>query len=383
MSRSKAIRLAFAFLAVGFFAVPVALRAVGVTAEAFENRRFAEAPALAQGWDAFEQTTQFLIDRMPLRAQAVRANTRIWKDVFDTDPRYAGQPTLGQDQALPFAGAAEGEPTGEPAETASQVLSGKDGWLFLAGEQQNACAPPLPPDEALRRWAKLVSTVRASGRQAVLLVAPDKGSVYPEYLPDDYANADCARAAKEVMWGLFEQIGPGLGVIALRKPLLRAKREGPTPVYLRKDSHWSAVGSLEMVRAALDRFGGGVTVGPEDVKRGESEYTGDLTTLIGAAEEDTRPERVVDRPAGAPHVEAPAVLVGDSYGALALPQLSPYFTDLRSAPWFSTPTETLIGEIERARIVIFETVERDVAFRASDVGPASPGFVEALRRELR
>ncbi len=75
MDRRALISLAFALLAIAFFAAPVALRAVGVHANAFENRRLAEAPKLSQGWEVFQQATRFLTDRMPLREQAVRANT--------------------------------------------------------------------------------------------------------------------------------------------------------------------------------------------------------------------------------------------------------------------------------------------------------------------
>ena len=67
MKRSTYIRVAFAVLAIGFFAAPIILRGVGVTATAFENRRLADAPQLSQGWDGFQQTSRFLTDRLPLR----------------------------------------------------------------------------------------------------------------------------------------------------------------------------------------------------------------------------------------------------------------------------------------------------------------------------
>ena len=347
-------------------------------AEAFENRRFAEAPELAQGWGAFEQGTRYLIDRMPLRAEAVRANTRIWTDVFGTVPRYADG--AGQEEALAFG--QEGEATAQPPATAAQVLSGKDGWLFLTGEQQNACMPPLSIDEALVRWARLVSVVRQSGRRAVVLVAPDKASVYPEYLPDDFALEDCARAAKARMWRLLEQLGRPRGVVPIRDRLLRAKRRSAEPVYLRKDSHWNQIGSLELVDEVLERFGGGVRVAQADVRASETSYTGDLTTLLGAPESDVRPERTVARTPGAPRVAARALMVGDSYGEIVLPQLRPYFARLRSAGWVGSPPQQLADEIARAEVVIFETVERDIGFRASDVGPASPGFVDLVRQRL-
>ena len=384
MNPKHATRILFAILAIAFFATPIAARMLGITAQSFENRRFAQPPKPSQGWNAFQQTTQYLIDRMPLRAQAVQANTHIWENILNTTPRYNQQTQLGDDQALPFAGTAEGDAgTGQGPTTAAQVLSGRDGWLYLAGEQQNACTPPLPFDETLRRWAELVEAVRASGRRAVLIVAPDKASVYPEHLPDEFPSEDCARQGKDDFWGLYEAIGPGLGVVPLRQRLLRAKQRERELVYLRKDSHWNAIGSLEMVREVLDRFGGDrVRVGPRDVKRSVGTYQGDLTTLLGAPETDTRPDRIVAPVAGSARIPGRSLLVGDSFGALVFPQLTPYFAELRSAPWVGTLRERLLDEIAAAETVVFETVERDVGYRTSDSGPASPAFTAALRRHL-
>jgi len=383
MSPSHATRILFAILAIAFFATPVTARMVGITAEAFENRRFAEAPKPSQGWDAFQQTTRFLTDRMPLRAQAVRANTRIWQDLFDTDPRYSRQTTLADDQALPFTGQTEDDDGGSRPATASQVLSGKDRWLFLTGELSNACTPPLPFDEVLRRWADLVAVVRASGRRAVVLVAPDKASVYPEFLPDEFSGDECALAGKRALWDLLEQRGPGLGVVPLRERLLRAKRRGDDLVYLRRDSHWNALGALEPLRAVLDRFGGAVRIAPGELRPSSaSEYRGDLTALLGATDTDTQPGLSLVREPDARRVPGDTLLLGDSYGELSVPKMVPYFEALRAPVWVGTPAKQLMDEIAGADLVIFETVERDIGYRVSDAGPASPAFTAALRRHL-
>jgi hypothetical protein len=80
------LRLAFALAALFFFATPVALRMAGVTARPFENRRLADAPRVSQGFDAFPQATRFFVDRLPLREQAVRADTWISRSIFATTP---------------------------------------------------------------------------------------------------------------------------------------------------------------------------------------------------------------------------------------------------------------------------------------------------------
>lgn len=388
MSRAAAIRTLFAILAVAFFATPIAARMVGVTAESFENRPFAGAPKPSQGWDAFAQTTRFLTDRMPLRAQAVRANTRIWTDVFGTTPRYGPVQAPGGDQALPFAGAPAEESAQAPADAASaaQVLVGRDGWLFLQGEQDRSCQPFMAFDEALRRWEALAAQIRADGRRVVLAVPPDKGSVYPEHLPD-FPGEACAAAGKRRLWRLLSgaEVGSPQRVVALRDDLLAQKPSAGDGLYSRKDSHWTTFGSLALVRALVERLGdaGGATATPEISVRsdeivdpGRAEYTGDLTGLLGAPETDTQARRDVRRAAGAPRIPGRTVLVGDSYSDAPLPQLTPYFEDLRVLSWVNTPPAQMADEIGRADTVILETVERELTYRAVELTPP-------LRRLLR
>lgn len=383
MSRNRAIQLTFATLAIAFFATPIAARILGITAESFENRKLADPPKLSQGWNAFDQTTRFLTDRMPLRKQAVEANTRIWTDVLGATPRYAGD-QAGAGEALPFAGAAAGqdaaaEPAAAPAASASQVIRGDDGWLYLQAEHDRACAPAVALATALARWARLVATVRAQGKRAVVLVAPDKASVHPEQLPDEFPNADCAARGKRELWRTLERAAPRSGVLPLRQALLRERERSEGPLYMRKDSHWNSAGSLVLVRAALAAAGGGVRVLPAEVADGGDEpYGGDLTTLLGESEQDTRPVRTVARRPGAPTVPGRALLVKDSYGEMPTAQLVPYFADLRSALWVGTPPEQLAREIAGAQTVVFETVERELAARAVPGGP-----VELLTDALR
>ena len=387
MSATTTARIVFAVLAIGFFATPIAARVLGVTAESFENRPFAAPPRVSQGWDAFGQTTRFLTDRMPLRAQAVRANTRIWTDVFGATPRYAGQATIAEDAALPFAGAAEEQPeqSGRPAEApdaavAAQVVRGRDGWLYLQAEQDRACAPAVAIPVALRRWSRLVATARSQGRRAVAVVAPDKASVYPEHLPADFPNADCAERGKRELWGLLERSAPRTGVLPLRAALLREKGEGGDLLYMRKDSHWNDAGSLSLVRESLAALGREVRLeAAEVVDAGEGPYTGDLTALLGAPENDVRPLRQLARDPGAPKVPGRALLVKDSYGEVPTAQLAPYFEDLRTILWVGTPPERIAREVARADTIVFETVEREFAARAARDG-AVGAVTQALRR---
>lgn len=372
-------RKVLAAIAAAFFATPLALLVVGVRAGEFENRQLASAPSLESGWDVFDETTRWLTDHMPLREEAVRANTRISLDVFDTTPLY-GQ-IAHETTSIPAGEPAGQEPAPPPA-TASQVLRGEDGWLYLQGEIDRACGPFVPFAEALARWRRLVDIVRVSGRRAVLLVPPDKTAIYPEHLPGDLPTRGCLDAANAQLWDLLEP--PRGGVVGLREPVARLKAETDELVYKRKDSHWNDIAALETVRHALAGIGAPVSVRPEEiVDPGPAAYNGDLTVLLGVPESDEAPRRKIARRPGAPRMLGTTLFVYDSYGDAVLPLLRPYFTRLETFLWDASTAEQLAAAIKSADRVIFESVEREFTYRTSDAGYVHPRLFDVLRAELR
>lgn len=381
----RSIRILFAVVAITFFATPVALRAVGVHASAFENRRLAGAPSLSQGWDAFDQATRFLTDRMPLREEAVRANSYISRHIFDTTPRYGGAGAVGQaDRALPFTGArVAGNEDAAPARTqAARVHEGKDGWLYLADEFTSACSPSAPIERSLAIWRRLVSVVRSSGRRAVVVVAPDKGSIYPEHTSLEPRTSACAKRGKRRLWDLLESVPRRDGVVELRSDLLARKRRGRRPLYWRTDSHWNQRGATSLVEAALARVGRGVEVAPGEIaQRGRTTATGDLTNLLGEPKTETGPVMEVRRPPTAPRVPGRTAYVLDSFGDIVNPQLIPYLEQFQRVPW-GTPPKRLLDRIAGADVVVFQVVERDFTVVPSPAGALNPGFRRALEQRL-
>jgi hypothetical protein len=138
-----------------------------------------------------------------------------------------------------------------------------------------------------------------------------------------------------------------------------------------------------MVQAILARVGGGVRVqASEVVDPGPVDYTGDLTTLLGSREPDRAQRREIRRRRGAQRVPGRTLLVKDSYGDVALPQLAPYFAQLDAIDWVGSSPSAIADAVARSRTVIFETVEREFDYRAFALGEAGPPVLAALRRRL-
>ncbi len=364
MSRSTAFRTTFAALAILFFTAPIVARVV-VVPEKFENRNLASAPKPSQGWEAFAQTSRYVVDHMPLRAQAVRLNTRIWTDVFGTDPSYDRDETLGNDQALPFAGVGaqerdEGERQGGPPGPVT-ASTGREGWLFQGSETQFACADKMQDSTILKRWAAVVEATRQLGPTATMFAAPSKSSVYPEYLPEDDSYKECALREKDKFWKLLASEGPGLGVIELRSELVRLKQRAGDELFELTDTHWTTLGALTLVAATLEEVGDGIQIEADEVVRRQEEvtYTGDLSTAAGRAETAKRIEYDIVRDRDAPRVPGRTLLVCDSFAYRKMHVFEPYFESINYISLY-TPSSEILRAIRRADHVIFEAGETNM-----------------------
>jgi hypothetical protein len=407
-------------LAVVFFFAPIALWVGGVRAHPFENRRLAGPPKPSQRWDAFDQTTRFFVDRMPLREQAVRANTWTSVHVFDTSPDYARNAAGGNAarDALPFGEPAEPAKPAGVARTRSDegravevqpgvtVVQGKDDWLFLDGEFVRACSPFIAWKTAIARIERLTAIIRASGRRVVFAIPPDKSTIYPEYLPSSFKEKDCLGPGRAEAWRAIEGASDP-GVLGLRQAMLAAKASPPEATYYPADTHWDTKGAVLGLRAVLERLGGRAQVADGDIVRGRGEHTGDLSNLRGDPQTDEAPEWRVQRPVapaavakerllgkgaeltvstrragGAPLLAGRTLFVYDSFGVGMLDALGAYTRDLATVLWYDTPNRDLIEAIARSRTVILEKVERDINFYASDQGVITPAFLRTLAARL-
>jgi hypothetical protein len=384
MSKTTTIRIAFAAIAILFFTAPIAARTLGITAEAFENRRFADAPKLSQGWDAFQQTTRYLTDRMPLRAQAVRANTRIWRDMFGADPRYETAPT-SPDAALPFTnvpGTSRDDSPGDGLQGPVTAKTGRAGWLFLDAEFEYACDKSISNAAILERWGDLVRATRASGRDSALFAVPEKASVYPEYLPKKYPFQSCALEAKERFWTRLAEDGPALGIHQVRNDLLRLKPKAGAGLFQRKDLHWTTLGALTLVDAVLETFGDDIQLEQaEIVARGNVTYDGDLAAANGDPISDTRMEYDIVRRKGATRIPGRTLLICDSFAYKWMRLFKPYFEDLRYESLYSDEN-AILAAIRQADRVIFEAEEVNLKAHA-DKEDRVLAIVRGLRQEKR
>jgi hypothetical protein len=279
------------------------------------------------------------------------------------------------------------------------VLAGRDGWLFLAREnhetnvvEDSRAIRPFSPEQ-LAAWVREFTARRdwlaGQGIAYLVVVAPNKHSIYPEMLPARFDRVGTVTRTDQLVAALRQA---RVEVVDLRPVLLRVKAE--RQAYYRTDSHWTPHGAYaayrEILRALsgpLPRLGGEAREDYEAVSLPGG--AGGLAPMLGL--EDLFPEekfayaprggfrshRLEDPAPGSPEDFQPAevhenpdatlpraVIFRDSFCQELIPFLSEHFSRVVYRwPFPSSPRQVRrfdkeAVERERPQVVVDEFVER-------------------------
>ncbi len=269
--------------------------------------------------------------------------------------------------------------------SSASVMRGRGGWLFLGEPQIRAyITGAFHPSDADLDYIVAVFRAHADfcaahGAHFVAIFAPDKSTVYPEFLPAGTALVHptmLERLVPRLRAGGVDALDPTAAVIA-------AKTQGD--VFSRGDTHWNARGAYAGYRVLADdvRRWGMRPIPAGAVQIHLSEQRGDLLNLsgVGAIFSDRQadavfPERaqVVATPQyalGGPPVLDPnaslvpdpslptAVFFGDSFSIRLRPFIAEGFRRVVFVQSGEQFNEHIIAA-EHPNVVIEELVERNL-----------------------
>ncbi len=282
---------------------------------------------------------------------------------------------------------------GEPATDRGWI--GRDGWLFTNVDDPDRTRPTAPSvDERVRRWADALAerhaALEARGIRYVVLVPPDKSSVYPEHLAGYFARHPPPEPAARLAELLAER---GVPCVNPLPHFLQEKGQAPHPLYHRLDSHWTHDGARAAYRLLVNEVGGFEPLGDDGYTVTAKTFDGDLGRLVGLPEREWGEpgrewkvrDRVVkreDQPAWVanlpPEAKPPslppraytcaaaggpaAVLFRDSFGEQLVPFLTADFR--RCAVVSSENVEWAVIDAERPAVVVQQIVARKLYHRA-------------------
>ncbi|HEX2570504.1 MAG TPA: hypothetical protein VH877_13185 [Polyangia bacterium] len=274
----------------------------------------------------------------------------------------------------------------------SNVVLGRDQWLYYRGLRDGASIEDLQgrlpfSDEDLDRLRGAVQATHdrlaARGIRYLLVLVPNKQTIYPEHLPDELQPRGARTRLDQLTAHLAAHAT--VPVLDLRDTLHRAK--GADDLYLHSDSHWNNLGAFLGYQALARALAAqGIAIKPRtpaDFIIEPTPFTdGDLARMLGLGRawgdrefairprgghqahqipsadrfRDQAPTAVTENPSpGLPR----AVVLHDSFGVRWIQFLGEdfarcYFFQFSSANGF----DPALIERERPDVVIEEVTER-------------------------
>lgn len=244
-----------------------------------------------------------------------------------------------------------------------EVFQGADGELFYGGDrsvESHRAADTAALRVSVEAWAAHLGrhgeALRARGVRHLVVIAPDKQSIYDEQLPRWARNV--GTPAVELLAGALR--AQGKETLDLREPLRRAARDAR--VYYRHDSHWNELGACVAAREIQRTLSVEPVVACDAERSSVQTRGGDLALMLGLQDALTEASPLPAASARATReAEAwrgrgttRARLVGDSFAAALAPYLAAGFAELVDTKRW--PADA--GEVD---IVIEEIVERRLA----------------------
>ncbi|GMR06844.1 MAG: hypothetical protein BMS9Abin25_1476 [Gammaproteobacteria bacterium] len=130
-----------------------------------------------------------------------------------------------------------------------KVMRGKDGWLFFKGDssidlQDSFRGIRRFKESELKQYAVALDArykwLANNGIQYLLVIAPNKHTIYPEYLPDSMFQVN-DKTLTDQFFSYIQQ-HTDVPVLDLRQALLKAKTNDKL-LYYKTDTHWNHYGS--------------------------------------------------------------------------------------------------------------------------------------------
>lgn len=272
------------------------------------------------------------------------------------------------------------------------VLIGQEGWLYLTVDRSiddYQGLVPIPQSYLELYDANLARMKQHMEQQGIIfqiVVAPDKHTIYPEYLPLNIQKVQPGTRLDRILD--YNRNHAQAPILDLRMEMLQRKQE--EVIYYRTDSHWNYLGAYyayaESMKSLTPYFPMLEPHPLSDYTLTRSEIAGfDLAEMISMQDILTdveitltpnflrraKPAAVPFLPAGnritfAREIDDPslptAVIFRDSFGWAMIPFWQEHFRRVVFV-WTYTPTRIDLDLIaqEQPDIVIFELVERKTA----------------------
>lgn len=255
--------------------------------------------------------------------------------------------------------------TGNTYIESTQVLLGKDNWLFF---KSTTDGDPISDyqginhynEETMAEMASKLETERNQfaqyGCDFYILSIPNKANVYPEYMPDTVVREDSTSKTDLLMKYLSKNTD--LNVVDAKPDLLKAKKRNR--VYYKTDTHYNQKGAFITVQALKKKVDGK----PDSLKsvkfnKLSENYSGDLADLCEMKDTFNDDIQYAIEPSSVSSnkkSDKKVLVIGDSFSEHMNDIMSLYFSEVHTVNVWSFTTD-LLTEYQ-PDIVVWECAER-------------------------
>ena len=257
------------------------------------------------------------------------------------------------------------------------VIIGKDGWLFYTPTVDNFIGRETISELGLQNIVHNLEMMQKfaeqQGSQFILAVVPNKNTVYPEYMPDNYRQFSNHIFLNDI---LAEK--NSVNTVQLEKILSETRRNTPELLYHKQDTHWNNMGALIGYRAIMDSTGLEYHHYSDAECHMEQNWKGDLQNMLfpdSAVLDDNyiynidfqytyqgryRDSDDITINTSNPSGTGSLLMFRDSFGAAVIPYFSQNFQTAQYSRARPNPFYPL--ETTHFDIVILEIVQRNIAW---------------------
>lgn len=240
-----------------------------------------------------------------------------------------------------------------------EVVIGKDDWLYLASSLSPRTISSNESQEITNFLLEIESSFKVKGQKFVFFIAPDKKSIYSEFLPlkfrfSSYPNYQILKEELE---------NTTLNYFSLKSLYLREKEN--ELLYSKLDTHWNRYGAFLAFEKVLESFR---LKSPQIVSLGKYERSGDLSRMIGLNESEMT---ILVNLESSKNKYGSVFLIGDSFGEGMKRFFEVSFKNQNWQHINETCLEDFLAIDED--YVVLEVVERDIPNLLNLSKPCSSG----------
>lgn len=197
--------------------------------ELSENRILSEYPAFHEKdgtWNAdyFEELQTYITEHFAFRSELIRADSLLKFVLLRT-----------------------------PCD--DQVVIGREGWMFFdetLGDYTGIRLSDTEIDRISVRLCEACSYIREQGKEPLVVIVPNKNSIYPEYMPVRFGKKAEVTNLTLLQKRMKEMNVPFVDAYHV---LLEAKAQNDSFLYFREDTHWNNTGARLVLNEIYTAFG--------------------------------------------------------------------------------------------------------------------------------